>query len=1308
MTWKKIVRWLSAVLGTLILVALVAGYFVLKTPQFHRYVLAQIVGQGQAATGGKLEIQNWDFHLSPLTVDLDNIVVHGGEPPGSKPLFTADKLTVGLIGRALLRRQLQLSELLLQHPVANVSVDAKGRNNLPTPPPSQSKSNTTVWSLAVGRLLVSDGEIYYNDRKTPLNADLHDLKTEIHFDPAATRYTGNLSYRNGSLQYANYAPLPHDLDAQFAATPSDASLDSLILKFGSSQLSLKGEMAGYATPSVKASYRLQLHTQDFASLSPDAAPSGDVSLVGEARYQYASGQSLFRALSLDGTVASADLQATTPDTRVHVRNLNAQFQLSNANLAVRDITADFVEGHLVADASIKGLDTNTSGLVHASVKHLSIENARQSMRRSEFKRAPITGTVEATMTGSWTASVKNLHVVGDLGLRGAVWSASSAPRSSTPVDGVAHMIYDSQHNLLALRETTVRIPSTSVVLNGRLGDHSDLHIDAVAGDLHQLAELASSFRTASTEPESEPIAISGEARLEAVVQGSIKTPRISGQLDAQNLAVQGSQWKSVKLAIAADPSRFTIRNGSLVNARQGELSLTADVALTNWSYAPANDITANLSAKGMSLADLDHLANRSDQIAGILAANASFHGSQLHPAGHGSLQITKANAYGEPIQNLRAQFQTVNDALLSQLNLTLPAGAASASLTYQPKSKAYKVELHTSGLTLEKLQSIQARNLPLSGILTASGSGAGTIDNPQLDLTVAIPSLQLRQTSITDIKAQLAIRNERANLAMTSNLAPAFIRANATASLTGDFETLANIDTNKVPLDPFLALYVPSMPSDFHGETELHATLKGPLRDPSRIEAHVTVPTLVGDYRSLQFANVQPIHADYANSTVVLAPAEIRGTQTSLALQGRVPLKDGEMNLQARGNVNLALLAMFGSEVKSSGTIDFDVQGGGTVGNPSLGGNIHIKNAALSTMDAPVSLSKMNADLNLTGNQVQIVSLNGEVGGGQVSAGGSITYRPDIQFNLNLQAKSIRLLYPDGVRTVLSSNLTFSGNRQAATLSGRTLVDSLNFTSDFDLASFAGQFNGISVPSSGETFADNIKLQIAVQSAQNLSARSSQLNLEGLANLQIAGTAADPVVVGRIDLTSGELFFMNNRYQLQRGIITFNDPNATRPILNVQVTSTIQQYNLTLKLNGPLDKLDTSYSSDPALPTADIISLIYRGETDEEASAAGTSTDSLLAGQAASQFSGGIQKLTGISSLQIDPQIGGNNTNPSARIALQQRVTNKLLFTFSTDVTQPQQEIVQGEYQINKRWSVSVTRDELGGVAVDGRLHTRF
>jgi len=170
---------------------------------------------------------------------------------------------------------------------------------------------------------------------------------------------------------------------------------------------------------------------------------------------------------------------------------------------------------------------------------------------------------------------------------------------------------------------------------------------------------------------------------------------------------------------------------------------------------------------------------------------------------------------------------------------------------------------------------------------------------------------------------------------------------------------------------------------------------------------------------------------------------------------------------------------------------------------------------------------------------------------------------------------------------------------------------------------------------------------------------------------------------------------MNKRYQIERGIIAFSNPNRTEPGLNVLLTTTINQYNLSLTFLGPLEKMQTNYVSDPPLPTADIINLIARGQTTQQAAAAPSNfgASSLLAQGAASQVSGGIQKLAGLSSLSIDPTLGGNDSNPGARVAMQKRITSSFLFTFATDVTTTQREIIQGEYQLNKRWSASVTRE---------------
>jgi translocation and assembly module TamB len=215
------------------------------------------------------------------------------------------------------------------------------------------------------------------------------------------------------------------------------------------------------------------------------------------------------------------------------------------------------------------------------------------------------------------------------------------------------------------------------------------------------------------------------------------------------------------------------------------------------------------------------------------------------------------------------------------------------------------------------------------------------------------------------------------------------------------------------------------------------------------------------------------------------------------------------------------------------------------------------------------------------------------------------------------------------------------------------------------------------------------------------------LSIEGQANLRIIGTAADPVVVGRAILTSGDIFFNGHQFHLERGIITFVDPNQTKPVLNVLITTTIKQYNLSMSIVGPVDKLHTSYVSDPPLPPADVINLIARGQTTQEGAPTSFGANSILAA-GLGQVGSNVSKLTGIAGFQIDPLIGGNNTNPSARIGVQQQVTKNFIFTFSTDVTQAQGEVVQGEYQLNKRWSVSVTRDESGGFAVNGRFHTNF
>jgi translocation and assembly module TamB len=872
-----------------------------------------------------------------------------------------------------------------------------------------------------------------------------------------------------------------------------------------------------------------------------------------------------------------------------------------------------------------------------------------------------------------------------------------------PVEGAIHATYDGARESVTLRQTSLRIPSATVTAQGEVSDRSNLQIQLLASDLQQLAALAASFGSNSVVP-----AISGSATVSAVVHGSMKRPMIAGQLMARNLRVEGSEWRSVNLDLHADPSQLSIQNGSLVNAHRGQASFSANVALRNWAYQPANAITATLNAQQLRVTELMQLANQHYPVSGELSAKLTVSGSQLNPEGSGSVQIANARAYGEPIHTLAMQFSASKGSITSTVNLDVPAGAINASLTYAPKTQAYKVRLDAPSLVLQKLESLKARNLSITGVVSASASGEGTIDDPQLAALVQLPQLQVGQNEISGVKAEVRVAQHAADVDLNSLIAKASVQAHGHVALGGDYDTDASINTGTVPLDVLMATYAGGVPQGFAGQAELHVTLHGPLKKQSQMEAHLSIPVLKASYQSLEIGITKPIQADYVNSVITLQPVEIRGTDTVLNVQGTMPVSgNASAKLTATGSVDARILQILDPDLKSSGTVALDVRASGSAANPAIQGQVQLKDIAMSTSAAPVGVEKLNGTLDLLNDRLQISKFAGQVGGGQLSMGGSITYRPGLQFNLALQGSSVRLRYPAGLRSMLDANLTLNGTMQASSLNGRVLIDSLSFTPEFDLTKFGDQFStGASAPAP-PGFADTVKLAIGVQSQESLNATSSQVSIAGRVAVQVGGTAANPVITGRTNLTSGELFYRNVRYQLQNGVITFDDPNETHPVMNVSATTTVEQYNLTLSMRGPLDKLTTSYSADPPLATADIISLIARGKTTQEAAASSQSTDSMIASEALGQVSGGVQKLAGISSLQIDPTVG-NNQNLSAVVAIQQRVTKNLLVTFSTDVSQPGSEMVQGEYQINKRWSVSMARDQLGGVSVDGKYHTHF
>ena len=77
------------------------------------------------------------------------------------------------------------------------------------------------------------------------------------------------------------------------------------------------------------------------------------------------------------------------------------------------------------------------------------------------------------------------------------------------------------------------------------------------------------------------------------------------------------------------------------------------------------------------------------------------------------------------------------------------------------------------------------------------------------------------------------------------------------------------------------------------------------------------------------------------------------------------------------------------------------------------------------------------------------------------------------------------------------------------------------------------------------------------------------------------GTLAAPVVFGTVEAEpGGTLIYSDNEYEVERFLLTFNNPNRIDPIIDLVARTEVRSYDITLNLSGTLDRLDTRFTSD--------------------------------------------------------------------------------------------------------------------------------
>ncbi len=1295
-----------AVTAVVILLACVA--LVLHSQGFRRYALSQVLQAAQQSTGTRIVVRNMKLAWFPLAIQFDGIAAQNRGQNGKDPLFTAARVTVRLKLLPLLHRRIEIEKVDIDRPAVYVRTDENDRTNLPTP--SNNSPSHSSFQTQVALVIVRNGIVAYDDRQIPLSAELRNFHSQVSLDRSTNSYKGQIAYDAGRIETPSVRTFEHSMELRFIADASHCVVESLHLASFHSHLQAYGNLTDYKSPSFTGAYQAAVSGEDLRWIMKNSSvPSGDISLQGEVAYRSAQGQSVLDQSYLTGNMESAALVMPVNTSKVALKRLHATYLLDHGQLYVNGVRAEAFGGRVTSDSNVINLKSS-GGRIHIVVRDAAIQEAGNQLALTTSRTVQVAGLANLDIVASWKISVNDATVQA----RGTIRRPAQIPpaKDIIPVEGNLRVDYDAARDRTTFGPSNLRTGNAQLDVSGVLSRNSSLNLHFVTSDLHELSALIDAVAPSSKPNGITSYDLHGSAEFTGTVSGAVKNPHLDGQLRASNLQVQGTMWRMLQAHVGIDSRSFKLDNGVLTGQKTERLSFNGSLKLANWSVDPEAPLSLQARIQNVPAAELQRLGKTSYPLTGILNGEIFLSGSERSPQGRGHIDLVQAVVWNEPVNGFALDFNADRQIMRGNADVSAPAGALTAKVTYDLKTRQYEIQGKTRNLRLEQVHVLQQNSNSVSGLLTAEISGNGTVDDPQVTAHAQIPSLVVRGETFTAADAAIAVHNKRADLSLRSAVEQTAIQGKGTVELTGAYPAKLALDTGNIAVGPLLTKYVPGRAQGTSGQLEIHASLNGPLKEPGQIQAHAEIPIMRLQTKTIDLANAKSVSLDYRGGVLEVSNAELKGKGTDLVLNGSYPVQSsGDMNVAANGTLDLELLQDWTNGGHSSGQVTVELHAKGNKTQPVLQGRARVVNVAYTSDDLPVGIGSLNGDISIEGNHLQIANLSGTAGGGTFSLGGSGVYGNNSSFNLALEAKSVRVRQ-NGVRAVVGGNLSLIGTTTASTLGGRVTVDNLSFNEGSDLAEIIGQFSEDNTVSDPSSLINKVKLNVAVQSSDNLNLASSQLSIAGSANLNVVGTLADPVILGRIALTSGEVFFLGKRFEIQNGTIAFANTVRTEPLVNLYVNTVVDQYTITINLTGPMDRLKTTYTSDPSLSTADIINLLAFGRTTADAASsastpASVGAESAVASAAGSQVASQVEKLTGISQLTLNP-LAGNNQNPGSQVAVQQRVSGNILLTFSTDVTSAQNQSIQVQYRAKRNVTVSVLRDENGGYGIDVRYHKAF
>jgi translocation and assembly module TamB len=1373
--WKL---FLAFCVFSLIGFALLAWY--VTTDSFQLRVRRRVIASAEKLTFGRVELG--ELHTIPfrLRVDARNLTIHGREAKDQAPFLHVDRLQAEIKVISLLSTTFGLHSLVLEHPVVHIIDYPDGTTNAPVPQVSRSSGQGPVEqliSLSVSQIEVQRGELLWQDKKVPFEFDAREVALLLKYSLLRRQYEAHVAAGSVDTRFQQYPAFMLRADASLVLARGHADISSLTVISGKSEIHFTGRLQDFHNPQLSGDYHGVADLGELASLARQQQVR-----KGTAQFE-GKGSWTLQDFSTQGTVQAKDIEWSNGKLSMRNGRITAGFSVTPERFRVSSIKANLLGGDLAGDADVTNWQTSLEPSPAPERRHVIGRIPPGSLQRGSVRlelagfpllpafelmssaklpldRLDLSGSASGKVEMLWVGSIRDAETRLNL----AIAPPLKPTPAGIPVRGQIDGVYRGSRDELEMSQFHLTTPGSEITASGNLAATSSLRFSFTSHNLREWTPLLEAAYRSSKSGSSKsgpsksgsstsgspnlPFTVHGWASLAGNASGKLSALSVNGNLEVYDfdttlpvtepVSSRVVHWDALSTAVQYSSNHFALRNGSLIHGHT-MAHFDASTALTEGTFQESDPFTLHFEIRNAEVAELVQLVGVQHPLAGTLNMSATVSGTRANPHGDGQIELHNGTAYGVAVPLLQSDLRLVggelqfNNIKTSAYGAPLTGSAAVSTSNHElPKNGSsnndlsnheFRLNLSGRNLDLARLPRLQTGRFTADGVADFTLRISGTIEQPSLEAHVHLKDLALDKERAGDFYLDAVTQGRQLDLKAHSDFDNADLTIAGSVGLQHDFPADLNLAFHHLNADWLLRTYLQGKITE-HSSLDGTLQLRGPLRTPRELKAAAEIQSFSARVEQVQVQSVDAIRFQVADQFLLLENLHLAGSGTDFTAHGRVHLAGAqELDLRLDGSVNMALVQSFNPKILARGTLRVNLNAGGTLAQPVLQGRLDVKDTFVSHNDFPSGLSDLNGVLLFDRDRVQIERLSGTTGGGTVALTGSATYQNRVfLLDFGATAHDVRLRYPPGVSSTANADVRLTGTTNAALLSGDVTVTKLAITPGFDFGAYIARSRQTIVLTQTDSLQSRLKLDVHVMTTPELQMQTAIARLSGHADLRVRGTAERPAILGRMEVLEGEVTFNGTKYKLERGDVIFANPAKTQPVIDLQATTRVRDYDITVQFRGDAsvpNGLKVTWQSEPPLPQADVFALLAMGRTQEESAGVasngafgfGGEASNLLINQALnSTVNSRLQRLFGASRVKIDPQGLASETAVvrGPQVTVEQEVVSNLTLTYSTNVSVSNQQIIQAEYNLTRTISIVALRDWNGVVSFDFKIRRRI